>query len=225
EPFLDGVPEDVLGSPAHVRELLRARVALPHDGVDAADEVAVAAPRPALLIRHPAHRERHRRREDDERDRAEDGAAGRGDGRHAEPGDGACSRPKHRRPETHLVDVEHAVMHVAGCGPRKAALYYERPTCAAREGTPVTIYDRPFGRYFEDFEVGDVYRHWPGKTITEYDDHLFCMITMNHHPLHTNAQYARDSTQFGRNVVVGNLVYSLALGMSVPDVSGKAIAN
>src|SRR5437764_904619 len=84
---------------------------------------------------------------------------------------------------------------------------------------------RPFGRYFEDFEIGDVYRHWPGKTITEYDDHLFCMITMNHHPLHTNAHYAETSTQFGRNVVVGNLVYSLALGMSVPDVSGKAIAN
>ena len=84
---------------------------------------------------------------------------------------------------------------------------------------------RPFGRYLEDFEVGDVYLHWPGKTITEYDDHLFCMITMNHHPLHTNAHYAETQTQFGRNVVVGNLVYSLALGMSVPDVSGKAIAN
>jgi acyl dehydratase len=84
---------------------------------------------------------------------------------------------------------------------------------------------RPFGRYLEDFEVGDVYKHWPGKTITEYDDHLFCMITMNHHPLHTNAHFAETSTQFGRNVVVGNLVYSLALGMSVPDVSGKAIAN
>ena len=84
---------------------------------------------------------------------------------------------------------------------------------------------RPFGRYLEDFEVGDVYRHWPGKTITEYDDHLFCMITMNHHPLHTDAHFAETSTQFGRNVVVGNLVYSLALGMSVPDVSGKAIAN
>ena len=84
---------------------------------------------------------------------------------------------------------------------------------------------RPFGRYFEDFEVGDVYKHWPGKTITEYDDHLFCMITMNHHPLHTNSHYAETQTQFKRNVVVGNLVYSLALGMSVPDVSGKAIAN
>jgi acyl dehydratase len=84
---------------------------------------------------------------------------------------------------------------------------------------------RAFGRYFEDFEVGDVYKHWPGKTITEYDDHLFCMITMNHHPLHIDADYAKTQTQFGRNVVVGNLVYSLALGMSVPDVSGRAIAN
>ena len=84
---------------------------------------------------------------------------------------------------------------------------------------------RAFGRFLEDFEVGDVYKHWPGKTITEYDDHLFCMITMNHHPLHTNAHFAETQTQFKRNVVVGNLVYSLALGMSVPDVSGKAIAN
>ncbi len=89
----------------------------------------------------------------------------------------------------------------------------------------MTTYDRPFGRYFEDFVVGDVYRHWPGKTITEADDHLFCMITMNHHPLHTNAWFAENETLQGRNVVVGNLVYSLVLGMSVPDVSGSAIAN
>ncbi len=89
----------------------------------------------------------------------------------------------------------------------------------------MTTYDRPFGRYFEEFEPGDVYRHWPGKTITEYDDHLFCMITMNHHPLHTNAWFAEHETVQGRNVVVGNLVYSVVLGMSVPDVSGSAIAN
>jgi acyl dehydratase len=48
---------------------------------------------------------------------------------------------------------------------------------------------------------------------------------MNHHPLHMDANYAEQATQFGKNVVVGNLVYSLVLGMSVPDVSGKAIAN
>lgn len=89
----------------------------------------------------------------------------------------------------------------------------------------MTVHDRPFGRHLEDFTPGDVYRHWPGKTITEYDDHLFCMITMNHHPLHTNEWFAQNESVQGRNVVVGNLVYSLVLGMSVPDVSGAAIAN
>jgi acyl dehydratase len=82
-----------------------------------------------------------------------------------------------------------------------------------------------FGRYFEEFEVGAVYKHWPGKTVTEYDDHLFCLLTMNHHPLHLDAHYAEETTDFGKNVVVGNYIYSLLLGMSVPDVSGKAIAN
>ena len=75
-----------------------------------------------------------------------------------------------------------------------------------------------FGRYYEEFEVGAVYKHWPGKTVTEYDDHLFCLLTMNHHPLHINDVYAAQSQQ-GRNVVVGPLVYSLALGMSVSDVA------
>ena len=91
---------------------------------------------------------------------------------------------------------------------------------AAREASGA----HPYGRYLEEFEVGDVYKHWPAKTVTESDDHLFCLITMNHHPLHLNDVYASKSQQ-GRNVVVGPLVYSLALGMSVSDVSGKAIAN
>jgi acyl dehydratase len=82
-----------------------------------------------------------------------------------------------------------------------------------------------FGRYYEEFEIGAVYKHWPGKTVTEYDDHLFCLLTMNHHPLHLDSHYAEETTDFGRNVVVGNYIYSLLLGMSVPDVSGKAIAN
>ena len=63
----------------------------------------------------------------------------------------------------------------------------------AEVASRMTVHERPFGRYFEDFEPGDVYKHWPGKTITEYDDHLFCMITMNHHPLHTDAWFARDA--------------------------------
>src|SRR6516165_9331198 len=91
---------------------------------------------------------------------------------------------------------------------------------AAREASGA----HPYGRYLEEFEVGAVYKHWPAKTVTEYDDHLFCLLTMNHHPLHINDVYAKASQQ-GRNVVVGPLVYSLALGMSVSDVSGKAIAN
>src|SRR3954469_9354049 len=82
----------------------------------------------------------------------------------------------------------------------------------------------PYGRYLEEFEEGAVYKHWPAKTVTEADDHLFCLLTMNHHPLHINDVYAAQSQQ-GRNVVVGPYVYSLALGMSVSDISGKAIAN
>ena len=89
----------------------------------------------------------------------------------------------------------------------------------------MTTHDRPFGRHLEDFVPGDVYRHWPGKTVTEYDHHLFCMITMNHHPLHTNEWFAQNESVQKQNVVVGNLVYSLVLGLSVPDVSGAAIAN
>jgi acyl dehydratase len=83
----------------------------------------------------------------------------------------------------------------------------------------------PYGRYLEEFEVGAIYKHWPAKTVTEADDHLFCLITMNHHPLPLDQWYAETQTQFGKNVVVGPMVYSLALGMSVSDVSGKAIAN
>jgi len=81
-----------------------------------------------------------------------------------------------------------------------------------------------FGRCFEEFEVGAIYKHWPGRTITEYDDTLFSMLTMNHNPLHIDANYAED-TQFKQRLVVGSLIFSIALGMSVEDVSGKAIAN
>ena len=49
-----------------------------------------------------------------------------------------------------------------------------------------------FGRSFEEFEVGATYKHWPGKTVTEYDDHLFCLLTMNHHPLHLDATTPRS---------------------------------
>ena len=80
-----------------------------------------------------------------------------------------------------------------------------------------------YGRYLEEFEEGAVYKHWPAKTVTEADDHLFCLVTMNHHPLHINDVYADKPA--GPQRRGGPLVYSLALGMSVSDVSGKAIAN
>ena len=114
---------------------------------------------------------------------------------------------------------------VGGDGLARVCGAFGGRTAASVASMVVTEHDRPFGRYFEDFLVGDVYKHWPGKTITEYDDHLFCMITMNHHPLHTNEWFAEHEAPQGKNVVVGNLVYSLALGMSVADVSGSCIAN
>ena len=91
----------------------------------------------------------------------------------------------------------------------------------------MTVHDgrEAFGHYYEEFQVGDVFKHWPGRTITEYDDILHCMQTMNHHPLHIDARYAEEETQFGKNVVVGTLVYSIVFGMTVTEVSGKAIAN
>lgn len=80
------------------------------------------------------------------------------------------------------------------------------------------------GRYFEEFEAGDVIVHSASKTIFESDNNLFSLITMNHHPLHTNSDYA-SKEKYGRIVVVGTLVFSLVVGISVPDISGKAIVN
>lgn len=80
------------------------------------------------------------------------------------------------------------------------------------------------GRYYEEFNVGEVISHKTSKTIYESDNNLFSLLTMNHHPVHTNADYA-SKQQHGRELVVGTLVFSLAVGITVPDISGKAIAN
>ncbi|MGN0187167.1 MAG: MaoC family dehydratase [Paludibacteraceae bacterium] len=80
------------------------------------------------------------------------------------------------------------------------------------------------GMYFEEFEVGQEIKHALSKTIFESDNNFFSLLTMNHHPVHTNADYA-SRNQHGRILVVGTLVFSLAVGMTVPDISGKAIAN
>jgi acyl dehydratase len=81
-----------------------------------------------------------------------------------------------------------------------------------------------YGKYFEEFTVGDVYKHWPGRTITEFDDTWFSLMTMNQNPLHIDEHYAQ-STQHGRRLVNGIFVFALAVGMSVADVSGRCIAN
>ncbi len=85
-------------------------------------------------------------------------------------------------------------------------------------------YRETFGRYFGDFEVGDVYEHRPGKSVTEYENHLFTLLTLNTHPLHFDAEFGK-ATEFGRNLVVSTYTLSLLIGMSVTDVSHKAIAN
>lgn len=85
-------------------------------------------------------------------------------------------------------------------------------------------YRETFGRYFDDFIEGDIYEHRPGKTVTEYDNHLFTLLTMNTHPMHFDAEFAKAS-EFGKNLVVSPYTLALVIGMSVTDVSQKAIAN
>lgn len=80
------------------------------------------------------------------------------------------------------------------------------------------------GNYFEDFKEGQIIEHQLSKTIFESDNNLFCLLTMNYHPVHTNAAYA-EKQQHGKILVVGTLVFSLVVGMTVPDISGKAVAN
>ncbi len=81
-----------------------------------------------------------------------------------------------------------------------------------------------FGRCYEDFTVGDVYEHRPGRTISEADNTWFTLLTMNTHPMHFDAEYAKAS-EFGRCIVCSPLTVALLVGMSVTDVSQKAIAN
>jgi acyl dehydratase len=80
------------------------------------------------------------------------------------------------------------------------------------------------GNYLEAFKEGDLIRHAPSKTIFESDNNLFSLLTMNWHPVHTNADYAAHE-QYGQILVVGTLVFSLVVGMTVNDISGKAVAN
>lgn len=81
-----------------------------------------------------------------------------------------------------------------------------------------------FERYLEDFAEGDVIEHWPGRTITEYANEAFCLATMNHQPLHLDAEFAGQSS-YGKVLVNGMLVFATAVGLSIPGMSGKIVAN
>lgn len=88
----------------------------------------------------------------------------------------------------------------------------------------INRYRESFGRYYEDFNVGDVYEHRPGRTISETDNTWFTLLTMNTHPLHFDAAYAAK-TEFGKPLVNSCLTLSMVAGMSVSDISQKAISN
>ena len=79
--------------------------------------------------------------------------------------------------------------------------------------------ERAYGRYFEEFTAGDVYKHWPGRTITEHDNTWFALMSMNQNPRFLDHHVSPDRP------VIETLVFSLAVGMSVADTSGKTIAN
>ena len=95
-----------------------------------------------------------------------------------------------------------------------------------KQSTPVGEgrFRESFGRYFEDFEVGHIYEHRPGRTVSEADNTWFTLLTMNTHPLHFDEEYARHS-EFGKRVVASPLTLSILVGMTVSDISQKAIAN
>jgi acyl dehydratase len=79
-----------------------------------------------------------------------------------------------------------------------------------------------YGRYFDELEAGQEFRHWPGRTITEFDDTLFSLMSMNQHPVHIDEHFAAE-TQHRRRLVEGPLVISLVIGMSQADIGGRAI--
>ena len=93
----------------------------------------------------------------------------------------------------------------------------------AREVGP-NRFRESYGRYFEDFAVGHIYEHRPGRTITESDNTWFTLLTMNQHPIHFDREYARHS-EFGRPLVNSTFTLAVVAGMSVSDTSQKAVAN
>jgi acyl dehydratase len=78
-----------------------------------------------------------------------------------------------------------------------------------------------YGRFFDELEPGQTFRHWPGRTIAEFDDTLFSLLSMNQHPVHIDEHFAAG-TQHARRLVEGPIVISLVIGMSQADIGGRA---
>ena len=88
----------------------------------------------------------------------------------------------------------------------------------------MTVQQTILGRFYEDFEAGDVYRHPLGRTITETDNTWFTLLTMNTNPNHFDVTYAAQS-EFGKPIVNSGLTVAIVLGLSVIDTSQHAFAN
>ncbi len=88
----------------------------------------------------------------------------------------------------------------------------------------MTVYQPYIGRYYEDFSIGDIYKHWPGRTISEADNTWFTLLTMNKHPVHFDHNFA-EKQMFGKPLVNSALTLSIVVGMSVADTSQNTIAN
>ena len=80
-----------------------------------------------------------------------------------------------------------------------------------------------YGRYFEQLRPGGRFRHWPGRTINQYDDTLLSLLSMNQHPVHHDEHFARG-TQHGRRLVAGPTVISIVIGMRQADIGGRALS-
>lgn len=95
-------------------------------------------------------------------------------------------------------------------------------------GTLVKIsnnrYRESHGLYFEDFDVGDIYEHWPGRTVTQTDNAWQSMINGNRHPLHIDENYAKQ-TEFGQIVVSSLVTIHIIGGLSLSSTSARGIAN
>jgi len=81
-----------------------------------------------------------------------------------------------------------------------------------------------YGRYFGELRPGEAFRHWPGRTINEYDDTLLNLLSMNQHPVHLDQHYAQN-TQHGRRLVAGPTVISIVIGMTQADIGGRATSG